>query len=495
MNPLKKLAGQTAIYGLSTIVGRLLNYFLVPLYTHFFLPAEYGVVTEIYAYVAFLVVLLTFGMETTFFRKYNQSENKEHTYRQSFLIVSVINGGFLTLALIFSSSIAAWMLYPDHPEYIIWLAFIVVFDALSAIPLAKLRAENKAKKFAFVQLASIGTNIILNLFFIAYLKNMYDTHGSDFFLSGVYNPALGVGYIFIANLFSSLIKPVLLIRDLPNPLKLKVDRKLIKQMFIYALPLVIAGFAGIINETLDRILLKRLLYSQGEEYAMTQVGIYGACYKLSILITIFIQAFRYAAEPFFFSEAKGKNHKRIYSKVMTYFVITVTTIFLMVTLYIDVFKWFIPQQAYWEGLKVVPILLLANICLGIYYNQSIWYKLSDNTRYGALIAIIGACITLLFNYILIPRIGYMGAAWTTLICYASMMILSYYFGQKFYPIHYNLRKIIFYLVTAVVFYRLGLMLTFDHLALTLLVHSLILLAFIWIAYTIEKPLKNKEAAR
>lgn len=494
MNPLKKLAGQTAIYGLSTIVGRLLNYFLVPLYTHFFLPAEYGVVTEIYAYVAFFIVFLTFGMETTFFRLYNNSEDKSHTYKHAFLIVGVINGGFLSLAVLFSSSIAAWMLYPDHPEYVVWLAMIVVFDAIAAIPLAKLRAENKAKKFAFVQLASIGTNIVLNLFFIAYLKNMYDSHGNDFFLSSLYNPSIGVGYIFIANIFSSLIKPVLLLKSFPKPGKLSFDRKLVGQMFIYAFPLVIAGFAGIINETLDRILLKRLLYSQGEEFAMTQVGIYGACYKLSILITIFIQAFRYAAEPFFFSEAQGKDHKKIYSKVMTYFVITVTTIFLMVTLYIDVFKWFIPQQAYWEGLKVVPILLMANIFLGIYYNQSIWYKLSDNTKYGALIAIIGACITLLFNYILIPKIGYMGSAWTTLICYASMMLLSYYFGQKIYPIHYNLRKILFYLISAVLLYRLGLVLTFDHIGLTIFIHTLILALFIWMAYTIEKPLKNKQAA-
>ena len=475
MSTIKKLAGQTAIYGLSSILGRLLNYLLVPLHTDKFNPDDYGIVSEFYAYVAFFVVLLMFGMETTFFRFVNKSKNKEKLFNQAFSIVLTINLTFLMLVLLFSQSIANWMMYPQHKDYVIWFAFILVFDATSSLFMAKLRQENKAKKFAFIQLSSIGMNIILNVFFILVLLPIY--------------PNFSIGFIFIANLISSLIKPLLLLDDIKK-FKFVIDKALAKTMIWFATPLLIASFAGIINETFDRILIKRLLLDKGQDYAQAQVGIYSASYKLSILITLFIQAFRYAAEPFFFAQEKHKDKNKIYSKVMTYFVMVVSLMFLIISLNLDIFKWFIPNSAYWEGLKIVPILLLANVFLGIYYNQSIWYKLANKTKYGAYIAIVGAIITLTLNYILIPKMGYIGAAWATICTYFTMMILSHILGQKYYPIKYNLRKVGAFLFGSVFLFFIGKLLTFDNFWLTFTVHNVIVLLFIAFLFFIENPLKE-----
>ncbi len=474
MSTIKKLAGQTAIYGLSSILGRLLNYLLVPLHTDKFNPEEYGIVSEFYAYVAFFVVLLMFGMETTFFRFVNKLKDKEKLFNQAFSIVLTINLTFLMLVLLFSQSIANWMMYPQHKDYVIWFAFILVFDATSSLFMAKLRQENRAKKFAFIQLSSIGVNIILNVFFILVLLPHY--------------PDFSIGFIFIANLMSSLIKPLLLLNYIKK-FKFVIDKALAKSMIWFAMPLLIASFAGIINETFDRILIKRLLLDKGQDYAQAQVGIYSASYKLSILITLFIQAFRYAAEPFFFAQEKHKDKNKIYSKVMTYFVMVVSLMFLVISLNLDIFKWFIPNSAYWEGLKIVPILLLANVFLGIYYNQSIWYKLADKTIYGAYIAIVGAFITLVLNYILIPKLGYMGAAWATISTYFTMMVLSHILGQKHYPIKYNLRKVGAFLIGAVLLFFIGKSLTFDSFWLTFIIHNALVLLFIGFMFFIENPLK------
>lgn len=480
MNPLKKLAQQTAVYGLSTIVGRLLNYFMVPLYTSFFAPEEYGVVSEFYAYIGFLVVLLMFGVETAFFRFYNQEETKEKAFNTGLSMLLVVNAVFLVVALSLSSQLAALIKYPGQQYYIVLLVLIVSIDALSSLPLAKLRAEERAGKFVKVQLAAIGTNIGFNLLFILVLKNYY-------------YPEMGVVYIFIANLLSSLIKPLLLIKELKG-FSFVWNTELRKKMILYSFPLVIAGLAGIINETLDRILLKFLLYEKGESYAMAQVGIYSACYKLSIIITIFIQAFRYAAEPFFFAESKKKDPKRTYVKVMNYFILVMGLIFLGVTLYIDLFKWFIPNSDYWEGLKVVPILLLANICLGIYYNQSIWYKLSDKTRFGAYIAVGGAIITIVLNIILIPVLGYYGSAWTTLAAYGSMMVASYIFGRQHYPIPYNIRKAVLYIGSALLFYAFTEWVNFGNQILKYSVHTLLIFLYIGLGYFLEISGKKKEVS-
>lgn len=475
MSTIKKLAGQTAIYGVSSILGRLLNYLLVPLHTDKFNPDQYGVVSEFYAYVAFFVVLLMFGMETTFFRFVNKSEDKEKLFNQAFSIVLVINAVFISLVLLFSQSIANWMMYPNHSDYVIWFAFILVFDATSSLFMAKLRQEDKAKKFAFIQLSSIGVNIILNVFFILVLLPKY--------------PEFGIGFIFLANLISSLVKPILLLNYIKK-FKFIIDKALAKAMIWFATPLLIASFAGIINETFDRILIKRLLLDKGQDFAQAQVGIYSASYKLSILITLFIQAFRYAAEPFFFAQEKHQDKNKIYSKVMTYFVMVVSLMFLVISLNLDIFKWFIPNEDYWEGLKIVPILLLANVFLGIYYNQSIWYKLADKTKYGAYIAIVGAIITLTLNYILIPVMGYMGAAWATISTYFTMMVLSHVLGQKHYPIKYNLRKVGFFLMSAIVFFFIGKFLTFDNFWGTFITHNLLVLIYLGLIFFIENPLKE-----
>ncbi|HIP35266.1 MAG TPA: polysaccharide biosynthesis protein [Crocinitomix sp.] len=475
MSTIKKLAGQTAIYGLSSILGRLLNYLLVPLHTEKFNPDQYGIVSEFYAYVAFLVVVLMFGMETTFFRFVNKTDNKVKLFNQAFSIILIINGLFLLLVLLFSQSIANWMLYPNHKDYVIWFAFILVFDATSSLFMAKLRQENKAKKFAFIQLTSIGVNIVLNVFFILILLPKY--------------PEFGIGFIFIANLISSLVKPLLLLNDIKQ-FRFILDKALAKAMVIFTIPLLIASFAGIINETFDRILIKRLLLDKGLDFAQTQVGIYSASYKLSILITLFIQAFRYAAEPFFFAQEKHKDKHKIYAKVMTYFVMIVSLMFLVISLNLDIFKWFIPNDKYWEGLKIVPILLLANVFLGIYYNQSIWYKLADKTKYGAYIAIIGASITLMLNYILIPIMGYIGAAWATLVCYFSMTAISHYLGQKHYPIKYNLRKVGFFLISAIILFLIGWLINFESFWLNFVVHNLLVLVFIGLIFFVENPLKE-----
>jgi O-antigen/teichoic acid export membrane protein len=475
-NPIKKLAGQTAVYGVSSILGRLLNYALVPIHTWAFQPKEYGVVSEFYAYVAFLVVLLTFGMETTFFRFVNKSEDKEKTFNQAFSLVLVLNTIFLAFIFSFSDQIAGLMLFPNYGNYVIWFGLILSFDATSSVFLAKLRYKNQPKRFALIQLSSIGVNILLNLFFLFVLFDQND------------NDSIGIGYIFLANLFSSLVKPIMLYKDVLK-FRFTWHRKLTKTMLAFATPLVIASFAGIINETIDRILIKRLLIHEGKDYAQAQVGIYSACYKLSILINLFIQAFRYAAEPFFFAQEKNKEKNKVYSSVMTYFIIVVTFIFLVISLNLGVFKWFIPNDDYWDGLKIVPILLMANVCLGIYYNQSIWYKLANKTMYGAYIAIVGAIMTLTLNFLLIPSMGYMGAAWTTLIVYGSMMVISYIVGQKVYPIKYNLRKAALYIFSALGLFFIGIFIDNESLLIQTLLRSILILFFIILVWFMERPKK------
>ena len=489
MSGLKKLAGQTAIYGLSSIVGRLLNYLLVPIYTAIFVnTADYGVVSELYAYVAFFIVFLTFGMETTFFRFIHLKEDKESVYNNAFLSIASLNVLFLLVLFIFHSSISSAMLYADHPEYVILLGLIVVIDAVTSLPLAKLRAEEKAKQFALIQLSSIFTNIFLNLLFLFV-----------FFDPAVDDASKGVLYIFVANLISSLVKPLMLWRSFTT-IYFKFDVILVKEMLVYALPIVIAGFAGIINEVLDRILLKQLLnnatlvpssfHGSPLRYAESQVGIYSASYKLAMLVTIFLQAFRYAAEPFFFAHAKTDSDRKIYSRVMNYLVAALALCFLTVTLNIDFFKHFISNSVYYEGLKVVPILLLGNIFLGVYMNQSIWYKLSGQTKFGAYISIVGAMCTVTLLYILIPKFGYIAAAWTTMSVYAGQMIASYLLGKKYYPIHYNLRKTGFYFILSLLLYFVAHIIHFEANSTKYLFNNGLILIFVALVWFIEKPLRK-----
>ncbi|MCK9617222.1 MAG: oligosaccharide flippase family protein [Lentimicrobiaceae bacterium] len=486
MNPLKQLAGQTAIYGLPTIVGRLLNYFLVPLYTYMLPTHEYGIVTELYAYVAFIFVILTYGMETAFFRFAQTEENKSRVYNTAVSSLIVTTTFFVLITLLFSGNIAVWMEYGNHSEYIRWFVLILAFDALSAIPFARLREQNKAMRFALIKSINISINIAFNLFFILLCPLLYNELGEGWArtaLGYIYRPDNMVSYIFISNLIASSITLLMLLPEIKS-VHFCIEKDLWRKMLKYALPLMIFGMAGIVNETFDRILLKHLLPDTVNK--MSELGIYGACYKLSILMTLFIQTFRYAAEPFFFSHSKNTDARGLYAKVMLYFVIVCSLIFLLVMLYIDIALYFVGKD-YRVGAPVVPILLVANLFLGVFYNLSIWYKLTGQTLYGAYLAIFGAIVTLVANFLLVPRFGYMGAAWGHFICYGSMMVLSYYFGQKYFTVNYNLPKILGYLGMAVGFYFLSRL--FGNLALSvkLIVNTLFLIIYVVSIVYIEKP--------
>jgi len=476
-SPIKRLLGQTAIYGLSSIVGRLLNYLLVPLYTYVFAdPADYGVVSELYAWVAFLIVLLTFGMETSYFRFIQDSDDKDGPFSNAFFVVSGVCVVFFIGLLTFNNEIERLIILDGHNEYILLLGAIVCIDAITALPLAKLRAEEKAMQFAGIQFTSIGVNILLNLLFMLLL---FDKS----------RPEEGVLFILAANLCASVVKPLLLYNQFRR-IKFVFNLHLAKTMLFYAAPLVIAGFAGIINETLDRILLKQIIYNPQDpssfHEAVAQVGIYSACYKLAMLVTILLQAYRYAAEPFFFSQMKNEDRNKVYVNVMNLFIAVVCFVFLFVSLNIDVFKYFIQNENYWAGLPVVPILLMANVFLGIYYNQSVWYKLSGKTQFGAYIAIAGALTTIAINVVFIPKYGYLASAWATLIVYFLQMILSYFLGQRFYPIPYNQKKFLLYIGVSFALFYIGNSFVTSSSLFNLLFHNLLVLVFISMVYLLER---------
>ena len=484
MNPFKKLAGQTAIYGIPTIVGRLLTQFLTPLYTYgIYTTGEYGVVTSMYAYVSFLLVLLTYGMETALFR-FSQSEtDKDKVYSTSLISLLSTSVVFIVLAGMYAGPIASAIKLNGHGEYVMWFALILGADAIANITFAKLREQNKAKRFAFIKSVNITAWIFLNVFFIWFCPRVHSHPDSSLYplIEKVYNPAIGVGYIFISNLIASVLTIVLLFPDMFR-IRFSFDTVLWKRMMVYALPLLVAGMAGMVNETMDRILLTYLLPA---DQAMSQVGIYGACYKVAIIMTVFIQTFRFAAEPFFFSHAKEKDAAQTYADIMKYFVIICSIIFLGTMMNISWIQYFVGEP-FREGMDVVPILLLANLCLGVFINQSIWYKLTGQTRYGALLAIIGAFITLGLNFYWIPRIGYMGSAWATLVCYASMMVISYFMGHKHYPVHYDLKRILGYLALSLLLFALAGQLEIGSDVLDLIVKNLLLVVFMGIVFIFER---------
>ena len=482
MNPLKKLASQTAIYGLPTIVGRLLNYLLTPLYTYNFSPGEFGVNTTAYAYVSFLLVFLTYGMETTLFRFSQTETDKAKVYTTSLISLFITSTVFIIIVSMFSVNIAEAIKFTCHPEYVVWFAIIIGTDAFAAIPFAKLREQGKAKRFAMIKTINICLNIGLNLFFILFCKHIHDTPSSALkpLIDTIYNPEIGIGYIFISNLIASVVTVLLLSPEIFR-VRYVFDSHLWKLMMRYSMPLLIAGLAGMVNETLDRILLSHLL---PEKVAMIQTGIYGACYKISIIMTIFVQTFRFAAEPFFFNHSKEKDSKKTYAEVMNYFVIVCSLIFLGTMMNMDWIQYFVGKD-YREGLAVVPILLLANMFLGIFFNQSIWYKLTGQTHYGALLTIFGAVITIALNIYWIPRIGYMGSAWATLICYASMMIASWFLGNKHYPVNYDLKRILGYLALSVLLYFTSTFINGNSAPINLIINNLLLIGFGLVVWKLE----------
>jgi O-antigen/teichoic acid export membrane protein len=478
-NPIKRLAGETAVYGLGTIIPRLLNYFLVPFYTRIFAQGEYGQITELYAWVAIIMVLLTYGMETAFFRYAELEKDTKKVFgtaTSSLLITSLL---FLFFIFLFNGDIAAAMQYEGHREYIIILASIVAIDAFTSIPFAYLRYKNKAVRFSMIKVISVVANIVFNLLFLLLIPFIA---GENLGSLIVYNSTELIAFVFIANLLSAIISLLLLIPELRR-FRISIDTPLLKKMLNYGMPILVIGIAGMINEVSDKILLRYFL--PDEDTAQAQIGIYGANYKLAILMMLFIQMFRYAAEPFFFRESGKKDAKAVYSKVMTYFVIFTWFIFLGVTLYIDIFKYFI-GPAYWVGLYVVPIVLSAKLFLGVFYNLSVWYKLTNKTLYGALIAIVGAAVTISLNIILIPRIGFIGSAWANFACYFTMMVISFFWGRKVYRVDYNFRKIIAYTLLAVALFVISIIPVYRSDAFHLFVNSVLMLIYLLSVYLFER---------
>jgi len=449
LNPFRKLLGDTAIYGVSSIVGRFLNWWLVPYHVRIFNPADYGIVSNLYSYVAFAIILLTYGMETGFFRFASRSENPGKVYSTSLISIFSTTLLFLLVVWLFGDNLAAAMQYPGHFNFIWWLALTVSLDAITSIPFAHLRLQGRPVKFAVIKVVNIGFNIGFNLFFLSVCPWFLKNH-PDSLLLRFYNPDLGVGYVFIANLLASISTLVLLSKEILF-IRFSFDSALLRKMLTYSFPILVIGLAGMVNQNIDKILIPFLL--PADQNPMFQLGIYGANYKLAVLMNMFIQAFRYAFEPFFFTKSSSETaeNPRIYATVMKYFIVFGLIIFMGMVLYIDMVKLLIKPE-YHAGIKVVPIILMADLFFGIFFSASIWYKLKDRTWYGAYIAMIGAAVTLTLNILLIPSIGYMGSAIAVFICYLIMMIINYLWGQKFYPIPYDLKRIGTYFAICIAIY-------------------------------------------
>ncbi|WP_299883769.1 oligosaccharide flippase family protein [uncultured Lacinutrix sp.] len=445
MSGLKSLFKQTFIYGLATVLPRMLSFILVPLYTDpsVLSRAEYGRVSFIFAYFVLFNVVLAYGMETAFFRFFNKEEGQQKTTSTSAISLIISSFTLLGFAFLFRDQISS--LIDIELKYLNLVFIILLLDALVIIPFAWLRATAKPMRYAILKITNVAINLGLNVFLLLYLKDL--AKESSVFES-IYKPDFEISYIFISNVIASAVT-LLLLLPFYTKIKFKFDSVLWKKMMRYALPVLIAGVAYSINETFDRILLKELLPAN---IADDQIGMYSACYKLALFMTLFATAFRLGIEPYFFSHSKSENPQKNYAKILEFFVAFGSVILLGVVVFADVLKpYIIRSEAYYEAMWIVPLILLANFCLGIYHNLSVWYKITDRTKFGAYISVLGAIITLVLNYILIPKIGFKGSAVATLAAYAVMMFLSFYFGRKYYPVPYNLKKISLYLGLSTVF--------------------------------------------
>jgi O-antigen/teichoic acid export membrane protein len=449
MSVYKKFLGQTMIYGISTIFSRLFNFILTPVYTKVFPPGVYGVFTKMFSYASIINPILAFGMETTFFRYLNKHEDrKQEVYNNSFLVIAFISTLFLITALVFSDSLAKYTLDGDMAElanqksyvhYFVWLLFV---DAISIIPFAKLRADGKPFKYSIIKFLNISTFVGLNLVFIYVIPFLIKHNILDSWLTSWYR-GRWVGYVFVANLIASVVTLLMLIPQFLE-IKFKFNKSLFNNMLGYSWPVLVANLSFIINENLDKILLGKYL---PENIANHDVGIYGAVCKLAVFISIFNTAFRLGAEPFFFSHAKNANAKQTYADILYYFVLALAILFVGLTANIELIKHFIDSR-YWVGLNAVPFLLFGYVCLGIYMNLSVWYRLSDQTRYGLYISMVGAVFTIIMNIILIPKFSYMGSAWVSMLAYFIIMVISYVLGQKHYPIPYKLKTMSLYILVS-----------------------------------------------
>ena len=447
---IKKLAGQTLWYGVPKIVSRFLNYGLTLLGFQLFKPEDTSNLTQVYALIPFLNVLFTYGLETSYFR-FAQNTDRQRLYNT--LNVSIISTTivFSFLLLLFHGGITRFLELDDNPEYVTWMIGILFFDTLAVIAMAKLRLEERPRKYAFVNVASVMINILLVIFFYYVARPLRESHPNSIWIL-IYDPSVGVGYFIIANLVASFATLFLLYKEFAV-FKWVFDAKLWKEVLAYSYPLVIVGFGGMVNEVLSRLVYRKVL-DLDDLTEKQELGIFGANYKLAVLITIFIQVFRLAAEPFFFNQSTKDDAKKTYARVMKFFVIACCFMFLFIALFLDVWKLLIAAKhpEYALGIGIVPILAMGSIFLGIYYNLSVWYKLTNRNMFGAYITIAGAVITILLNIWWIPQFRYFGAAWATFVCYAFMMVASYIQGQKYYPIQYPWKKLLAYLIIVSLLY-------------------------------------------
>ncbi len=491
MSGIRKLAGQTLWYGVPTIATRFLGYatniFLFWLYE----PVSTAFITQVYAIIPFLNILFTYGLETSYFR-FIQTTDKQKLYNT--LMVSIVCTTLLFSAIFYfyAPQIAEAVEMKEHPEYIRWIAWILLFDTLAVLPFAKLRQEGRPKRYAFIKVISILLNIAFIIFFIGIFPNVIEKD-PDHFISNIYDPSIGIGYYIIANIIASAITLLLLIKEFR--FKFQFDSALWKAVMKYSYPLIIVGLGGMVNEMLSRVIYLRVVDLPREE-ALRQLGIFGANYKLAVLITIFIQVFRLGAEPFFFNQAKEKNAPSTYARVMKFFVIVCCFMWLAIVTNLPIIKYIgygENAEEYGQGLKIIPILAMASVLLGIYYNLTVWYKLTNKTLTGAWITLAGAVITVVLNLWWIPLFGYVGSAWATFCCYAFMMLISYVLGQKYYPIPYASIKLVAYILLSIGLYLVysGIRTINDSAWFSIIISIVMLLLFaVMISIGEKKELQN-----
>lgn len=477
MANLKTLFKDTALYGMSSIVGRFLNYLLVPLYTTKIAASSggYGVITNVYAYTALLLVILTFGMETTFFRFVNkEGAHPMRTYSTVLIMVGTVAAVFVALVAMFLTPISNFMGYSAHHDYVMIMSACVAIDAFQCIPFAYLRYKHRPWKFVALKMLFIVMNIGLNLLYFIVLPAMYANPSTHSAAAAIYDPSVGVGYVFRLNLFCTGIVTFFFYRELTG-FRWVFDRQLAHRMLSYSWPILLLGITGILNQTTDKIIYP--IVSPGAE-GHVQLGIYGAAAKIAMIMAMITQAFRYAYEPFVFGSAKENGSRDTYAKAMKYFIIFTLLAYLVVVGYLDVLKYIIGRD-YWPGLKVVPIVMAAEIMMGVYFNLSFWYKLIDKTIYGAWFSGVGCVVLIAINIIFIPRYGYMACAWAGVAGYGTAMLLSYFVGQKEYPINYPLKSIGVYVAIAALF--TAIMLLMPHTLPTLVrlgVNTVLIIIFV-----------------
>ncbi len=480
-NPYKKLGGQAIVYGLGNIIPRILNYAVLTVYyTRKFPPEKYGIITELYAYVAILLVILTYGMETGLFRFSAAQDDKKDSYATILSTVVITSSLFAICVILFNKDIAHWIGYKGNSGFIIFLGLTLSLDAICSIVFAKLRIENKVRRFATIKIINVLATVILVFFFLEFLPHLSFITQSHFYAR--YMQHIDVGYVFIANLLASFIVLLIMLKELTQ-IKLSINRPLLRKILIYSLPLLVSGLAGIFNESIDRILLRQLNPDKGR--ALYELGIYGANYRIAVLMTIFVQMFRYAAEPFFFNLTGQKESREVYANILKYFTIFLTIIFIGVALCIDFFKLFI-DRSYYEGLKIVPVVLVANVFVGMLFNVNMWYKLSGHTLYGVYITGLGAGFTIILNIVFIPLYGYFACAWIHLITNAIMLGLTYFYGQRLYKINYDLKSILSYLALGIGLYFLGRWIQGDSAILNVTIGIIIVGIFVFICNKREK---------